>query len=115
PGVRPRQRRPVRVPRSVPGLVDLHAAQMLKPPQHVATLVLHADEPQPLHFHNGHQLFTTLLTMLSAASAKRSSALARRSSQARLVCAVTSAACSAALASACCKKPRAWASAWARA
>ena len=75
----------VRVVGPISRFVDLDAAQVLKLPQHGLALILHADQPQPLHLHNGHQFFTTLLTMLSAASSRRDSALARRSSQARWV------------------------------
>ena len=62
--VRPGERSPFRVLLPVLRLADLHAAHVLKQPQQLLPLVAHPDQPQPLHLDDGHQLFTTLLTML---------------------------------------------------
>ena len=62
--------RPLRVSQLVVRLGDLHTAQMEQPAQQIALLRAQCDKAQPLHFDDGHQTFTTLLTMSSAAAGR---------------------------------------------
>lgn len=61
------QYRPVRIRRQILRLPDLQPTELQQRIQQGLPLLLHRQQVQPLHFHNGHYSCTTLLRMVSTA------------------------------------------------
>ena len=64
---RMQQHRPVRVRRQILRLPDLQPTELQQRIHQGLPLLLHRQQVQPLHFHNGHYSCTTLLRMVSTA------------------------------------------------
>ena len=62
------------------GLVNLHTAHPLQQLQQRLPVAAHGQQPQPLHFDDCHQLFTTFSTMNAAAWSSRPRAFVLNSS-----------------------------------